>query len=218
METTGKHAAPGDRSLAISVAIHLAVAAALIVAVIASLSGFVGLLRSEAPPVILDLGSAGEDGAGGVVDPPDDEPIGSLPETDGEEEPAPPEADPEEADDAASERGGEPEDDPDDPTSAEQRRAEALDPNEITVQVLDGAGDGGTRAGAIVGELQEEGFRIVSQQRAVGASDRSRVYYSDGAEDAARKVAGTSSDLGVIEPKPSRLSDAVMVHIVVGRG
>lgn len=222
MNSTGKHVAPGDRSLTISVAAHLAVAVTLIVAVIASLSGFVGLFRSDSAPVILDLGSSGQAGDATEVEPPDDAPLPAAEEAEPEpaEEPAGDDGrdDPQDAaDEPAAERADDDgEADDDGPSAAEQRRLAALDPGDITIQVLDGAGDGGSSADALVEQLREDGFRIVAHQRAVSTASRSRVYYSPDAEDEARKVASSSDALGVIEPKPSSLSDSVMVHIVVG--
>jgi hypothetical protein len=121
--------------------------------------------------------------------------------------PAPPEPAPDDDDDEAEET----------PPPAEP----GVRPNsEVSVQVLDGISGGDQAAVArIVATLREAGFRIVAQN-AGRPYDVTTVFYNDGYEAEARRVAqaigaevvNAMSSL----PPERRLSASVNVHVIVG--
>ncbi|MBW3577756.1 MAG: LytR C-terminal domain-containing protein [Actinobacteria bacterium] len=93
----------------------------------------------------------------------------------------------------------------------------AVDPSQVTVQVLDAAADGGSRAAHAVRTLREAGYRVVAVNRAVRTYARTTVFHTADETVAAEAVAAAlPSPDEVIEAKPDNLSDSVKVHVVVG--
>lgn len=95
-------------------------------------------------------------------------------------------------------------------------------PADVSVQLLNAAGEGGADATTRIGTtLQEAGFRIGSRNTAGRVYEQTTVFYTVGFEAQGRLVA---SVLAVNElypmtelPPERRLSDRVMVHVVVGQ-
>jgi hypothetical protein len=97
----------------------------------------------------------------------------------------------------------------------------AARPNsEVSVQVLDGISGGGAAAVTrVVTALREAGFRIAAQNTG-RAYDVTTVFYNEGYEAEARRVAQTI-DASVVTamsslPPERRLSSGVNVHVIVG--
>ncbi len=89
-------------------------------------------------------------------------------------------------------------------------------PSRISVQVLDAAGDGGTKARLAASRLRADGYNVVAINKASRTYPRTEVMYSPGDEAKARQIAyayGFSS----VRPKPSNLTSKVDVHIAIGR-
>ena len=142
-------------------------------------------------------------------------------DTTGGDEVAAPEPAPEPAPAPAPEPEPEPEPEPapePEESEAEEPPADGPRPEDVSVQLLDGtAGDAAvTRARTT---LTDAGFRIAAT-RSARAYDVSTIFYTVGFEDEGRVVGRT---LGVTEIRPMtdlpaerRLSDGVMVHVVLG--
>jgi len=142
-------------------------------------------------------------------------------DTTGGDEVAAPEPAPEPAPAPAPEPEPEPEPEPasePEESEAEEPPADGPRPEDVSVQLLDGtAGDAAvTRARTT---LTDAGFRIAAT-RSARAYDVSTIFYTVGFEDEGRLVGRT---LGVTEIRPMtdlpaerRLSDGVMVHVVLG--
>lgn len=92
----------------------------------------------------------------------------------------------------------------------------AIAPSRITVQVLDAARDGGGRARRAASRLRTDGYKVVATNEASRVYPRTEVMYSPGKEAAARQIAAAYGLSGV-RPKPSNLTSAVDVHLVIGR-
>lgn len=94
--------------------------------------------------------------------------------------------------------------------------AEAIPPQQITVQVLDAADDEGVAAGDVAATLREDGYRVVAEHPAIRTYQQTTVFYSPGHEASARQIA---AEYGFprVGPMPDNLNDTVRVHIVVGR-
>lgn len=134
----------------------------------------------------------------------------AAPEPEPEPEPAP-------APEPAPEPEPEPEPEPDpEPEPVD----DGPQPADVTVQLLNGAGDGGA---AVVADaratLTDAGFRIAASNNA-RPYDTTTIFYTVGFESEARLV---GEALGVTEinpmtdlPPERRLSDGVMVHVVLG--
>jgi hypothetical protein len=97
----------------------------------------------------------------------------------------------------------------------------AVRPNsEVSVQVLDGISGGGSAAVTrVVATLREAGFRIAAQNTG-RAYDVTTVFYNEGYEAEARRVA-QAIDASVVSamsslPPERRLSPGVNVHVIVG--
>jgi len=93
-------------------------------------------------------------------------------------------------------------------------------PQDVTVQLLNGAGEGGAAAvGRVRTQLADAGFRIAATNTG-RAYDRTTVFYTVGFEAEGRLVASvlaTSEVYPMTElPEDRRLSSTVMVHVVVG--
>ncbi len=103
----------------------------------------------------------------------------------------------------------------DDGPDEEQAAPPALQPAEVTVQVLDGyQDDGGAAAGQVADQLVAAGYDLIAQNPAL-RRDETTVFYTEGNEPAARQVA---DELGVgrVEAQPGNLSTSVHVHVVTG--
>ena len=94
-----------------------------------------------------------------------------------------------------------------------------LVPADVSVQILDG-GVGEERITEVVTSLQREGFRVVATNTAREHED-SIVLFTTGFEQEALRVA---EHLGVTDVRPMdvlpperRLSESVMVHVIIGR-
>ncbi len=94
-------------------------------------------------------------------------------------------------------------------------------PADVSVQLLNAAGDGGSAAlSTMATTLQEAGFRISARVTAGRRYDQTTIFYTDGFEAEGRLLA---SVLAVNEiypmselPPERQLSSRVMVHVVVG--
>lgn len=191
----GKHTPPGDRSFVVSLATHLSAGVALVLVVAGA---FWGLGQIQGTPAGDPTITPPEITAGETPDAP-------PPAT----EPADP-AEPDEPDEAT-----------DEPTPANDEPADepetgAFEPSEISVQVLDAAGDGGTRMQALVAELRADGYRVVATGQARRIYERSTIFYTDGAQEKAWFVSSEYPAFTIVEEKPSSLTSSVEVHIVVG--
>lgn len=189
----------GDRSFRASVVRHLASGIAL-VALVAT--AFWGIGQMQAPevgdPVIEDPGTAAE------TAPDDADPATAGDDTDAE---TPDDATPTEAATA---------DDEAPPADTETAATGEADPADVSVQVLDAAGDGGARADAAEAALREHGHPIVARHQAVRTYEQSTLFYTPGHEEEARQIAARHPEFTVVEEKPDNLSDSVAVHVVVG--
>ena len=115
------------------------------------------------------------------------------------------EDDAEQPDEAPSEE--EPDQAPDPPA--------AIDPGEISVQVLDGfRADGGAAADAVSEQLRAAGYDIVARNPAI-AYEVTTVLWTEGFEAEARQVA-VEIDAAEVREQPGNLSTAVNVHVVIG--
>jgi len=108
----------------------------------------------------------------------------------------------------------EPEPEPDDVPADSPR------PQDVSVQLLNGIGSDGSAAVARARTaLTDEGFRIAAE-RTARAYDVTTIFYTVGFEDEGRLV-GQALDVTEIKPMTDlpaerRLSDDVMVHVVLG--
>jgi hypothetical protein len=131
--------------------------------------------------------------------------------------PQPPSDDEDDAD-----AGGETEGDAEDEEPAPAAPTEpATRPNsEVSVQVLDGISGGGSAAVTrVVATLREAGFRIAAQNTG-RAYEVTTVFYNDGYEAEAQRVA-QAIDARVVSamsslPPERRLNAVVNVHVIVG--
>ena len=92
-----------------------------------------------------------------------------------------------------------------------------ISPSTISIQILDAAGDDGTRAEAADEALSAAGYNVVVVNPAIRVYEQSTLFYIDGQEAAAQQIAASYPQFTVVEPKPDTLSDTVSVHVVVGR-
>ena len=136
------------------------------------------------------------------------------PDTDPETGPEPdPEPDDPSPEDGAEDGSTEAEPDPE-PDSGEDQPLR-IEPDTVSVQVLDGyQQDGGSAADAVAAQLADEGYRIVARNPAL-RYDVTAVLWTAGNEEAGKQIA---RDIGAAEVReqPGNLSTAVMVHVVVG--
>jgi len=106
------------------------------------------------------------------------------------------------------------------PEPEQEPEPEGPDPGGVSVQLLDGiASDGAAAVARARATLVDAGFRIAAT-RTARAYDVTTIFYTVGFEDEGRLVGRT---LGVTEVRPMtdlpaerRLSDSVMVHVVLG--
>lgn len=136
------------------------------------------------------------------------------PDTDPETGPEPdPEPDDQSPEDGAEDGSTEAEPDPE-PDGGEDQPLR-IEPDTVSVQVLDGyQQDGGSAADAVAAQLADEGYRIVARNPAL-RYDVTAVLWTAGNEEAGKQIA---RDIGAAEVReqPGNLSTAVMVHVVVG--
>lgn len=136
------------------------------------------------------------------------------PDTDPETGPEPdPEPDDPSPEDGAEDGSTEAEPDPE-PDGGEDQPLR-IEPDTVSVQVLDGyQQDGGSAADAVAAQLADEGYRIVARNPAL-RYDVTAVLWTAGNEEAGKQIA---RDIGAAEVReqPGNLSTAVMVHVVVG--
>lgn len=191
----GKHSPEGDRSFWTSVAWHVAASLALVAVVTAA---FWGLGRLRAPPgnpVIAVSPTTSATQPHGVAG----RATGS-PSPDGEASPATP------ATSVPSPVGPSPA-----PT------APMVDPAQISVQVLDAAGDQGGRTRAAIKQLRADGYNVAATNKAYRVYARSTVFYTPGHEAEARQLAATYPWLTRVDKAPGNLSTKVYVHVVIGK-
>lgn len=193
-------------------------AAGVVVVVVAALAFWgIGSVRDDTPPVAVedtpptepddgdddaepDDVDDGEDDAeeDGADDPPEDaDGDDPPPDDDGEDDPT----DDGDADD------GEDGDDADEPP--------AVDPTDVTIQVLDGyKSDGGAAADVVAAALADAGYQVIARNDALNY-DVTTILYNPGNEDAAQQVA---DEIGApeVREQPGTLSSAVSLHVVVG--
>ena len=214
-------AAPPRRSLATSLAQHLGGGAAVVALAAGAFYG-IGLADGGEPATSVRDEDPSE------TQPPDeddeDDPDEPAPEPDDPPEPEDP-VDDDDGDDADGDGADETSDDDtadaadddgtDDGPDEEQAAPPALQPAEVTVQVLDGyQDDGGAAAGQVADQLVAAGYDLIAQNPAL-RRDETTVFYTEGNEPAARQVA---DELGVgrVEAQPGNLSTSVHVHVVTG--
>ena len=92
-----------------------------------------------------------------------------------------------------------------------------ISPSAVSIQILDAAGDDGTRADAADEALRAAGYNVIVVNRAVRVYEESTLFYSEGQEGAAQQIAASFPQFTVVQPKPDNLSSDVAVHVVVGR-
>jgi hypothetical protein len=225
--TEAKHADPDDGSFRSSLLRNGLGAVALVVAVAAMFWAIGSVGRAPVPQDI----AAGEDTED--VDPedaedpapeePDEPDADDADESEGEDaepDPGDTEGDADEADGDDAGDGSEGADEADDDTEGEDDESEpdptpSIPPGDVTVQVLDGyQQDGGAAADAVQSQLDAAGYRIIARNPAL-RYDVTTVLWTAGNEEAGRQVA---VELGAAEVReqPGNLSNAVMVHVVVG--
>lgn len=92
-----------------------------------------------------------------------------------------------------------------------------FEPSDITIQVLDAVGDGGSTHGAVLDCLETAGYDDLIPNSASRIYASTTVFFTPGEENQAmaQQVAGTLG-VGAVEEKPGNLSDSVPVHVVVG--
>lgn len=93
----------------------------------------------------------------------------------------------------------------------------AQERSEITVQVLDAAGDDGSAAEDAAGRLRELGYQVVAVNRAVRTYESSTLFYTEDHEPDARLIAEDLTQFDVVDEAPDNLSSSVDVHAVVGQ-
>jgi hypothetical protein len=193
------------------------------VVVVAGIFGVLGMIGREDvddPDLAIDdepsqeeSGDEADDDAEGpdpAEDPdPADDGAADEPDTEDPDVDAAPDADepdePDEPDESLAEE--EPEPAPDPPA--------AIDPAEVSVQVLDGyRQDGGAAATAVFEQLQDAGYNIIARNPAI-AYDVTTVLWTAGHEEEGRQVAQAIGAAEVRE-QPGNLSTQVNVHVVVG--
>lgn len=92
-----------------------------------------------------------------------------------------------------------------------------FEPGDITIQVLDAGGDGGTAHDAVVGCLEDAGYDSLIPNDAAVVYDATTVFYTPGGDNQAMaQQAASAIGVASVEEKPSNLSDTVPVHVVVG--
>ena len=221
-----QHTPPQDPSFRRSVLRNLAGAVGLVVLVagIFGVLGMIGRADVDDPGLAID-DVPSEEEPGDEPDEPDE--LGADTEdTEPGDEPDPAD-DP--ADDGAPEDQDTGEADTDDPAEADTDESEeapteeepdpapsaAIDPGEISVQVLDGfRADGGAAADAVSEQLQEAGYDVVARNPAI-AYEVTTVLWTDGFEAEARQVAA-EIDAAEVREQPGNLSTGVNVHVVIG--
>lgn len=110
---------------------------------------------------------------------------------------------------------------PDDPAPTEGATdtptEPAFEPGDITIQVLDAGGDGGTAHDAIMACLGDAGYDSLIANNASVVYAATTVFYTPGeANEAMAQQAATAIGVASVEEKPGNLSDTVPVHIVAG--
>lgn len=217
-----KHTPPQDPSFRRSVLRNVAGAVGLVV-LVAGIFGVLGMIGREDvddPDLAIDDVPSEE-----VEDEPDDESSEPVEEP---EDPDPADDDPngngedpdaEDPDTDADDEAPDPDDEDDAPSDGESEPAPdappAIDPGEISVQVLDGfRADGGAAAAAVNEQLRDAGYNIVARNPAI-AYELTTVLWTDGFEAEARQVA-EEIDAADVREQPGNLSTNVNVHVVVG--
>ncbi len=194
----GRHTIPGDHGFVVSLLRNLAGAVALVTMVATAFWGI-----GRAVPTA-EIGAAG-DAEMPLGGPPNA--MAPLPKTESEVEPAPEVSaipSPTLSPDATATPTPNPS-----PTAT-------VSPSRISVQILDAAGDGGSRARIAASRLRADGYNVVAMNQASRTYPRTEVMYSPGDEAKARQIAfayGFSS----VRPKPANLTSEVDVHLVIGR-
>lgn len=185
-----KHTPPGDRSFVKSVSVHLATGVALIAVVAGAFWGLGRIGAEPTGPVVAASPGDAEEPTPPAVQSPD--PASTPPTTSEPASPTPTEA----SSPTESPTGGE------------------LDPQSISMQVLDATEDGDTADG-FADRARGDGYRVVAVNRAVRVYEETTVFWSPGHEEAARHVAAQYG-FAVVEEKPGNLSSSVNVHVVIG--
>ncbi|MFN2557578.1 MAG: LytR C-terminal domain-containing protein [Nitriliruptorales bacterium] len=196
----GRHTIPGDRSYVASLFRNIAGAVALVTLVATAFWG-IGMMQPTAEVGVAGNGEMPSQGPPVAMAP--------MPESESDVEPAWP-SDLTATPDPALYPSETPT-----PTPAASPTA-TVAPSRISVQILDAAGDGGTRARMAASRLRADGYNVVAINQASRTYPRTEVMYSPGDEAKARQIAfayGFSS----VRPKPSNLTNAVDVHLVIGR-
>ncbi|MDP9023314.1 MAG: LytR C-terminal domain-containing protein [Actinomycetota bacterium] len=197
-----KHLEDGDRSFVASVVRHLLAGVALVATVAAA---FWGVGRLQTTPTEVEVGT------GTTQEPTVETPAVTATEDAPTIEDTAAVQDPPTA---TSPTATSPTVTPTDPATS---TVPAVDPSQVTVQVLDATSDGGGRAAHAARTLREAGYRVVAVNRAVRSYARTTVFYTaDQTVEAQAVAAALPSEDEVIEAKPDSLSDSVKVHVVVG--
>ncbi len=227
---TGKHAEPGDRSFAISVAKHAGAAVALVL-VVALAFWAIGASRGGdevaiEPAPTTDAGSetaTTDDGSTDTTsDPADstgDDPAAdpATGDPDGEDpaatasEPAPAASEP-----AATEPDPEPEPEPAASETEAPSGNQQFAPANVSIQVLDAVlDDDGAAADAYAARARGDGYRVVAVNKAIRVYTTTTVFYTPGNEAKARQVAAQYG-FSAVEPAPDNLNPSVDIHLVIG--
>ncbi|MDQ3932750.1 MAG: LytR C-terminal domain-containing protein [Actinomycetota bacterium] len=195
----GRHAIPGDRGFAASLVRSIASAVALVTLVA---TAFWGIGRFQ--PAV-ELGDAGDGEGAALEGPPVAHAAPAEEETDYDPPLLPSTLTPSPTASFAT------------PTpSPSSSPTLVIAPSRVSVQVLDAAGDGGVRARRAVSRLRADGYNVVATNEASRIYPRTEVMYSPGKEAAARQIAAAYG-LSAVRSKPSNLTSAVDVHLVIGR-
>ncbi|MBW3658855.1 MAG: LytR C-terminal domain-containing protein [Actinobacteria bacterium] len=207
-----KHTPPDDNSFSLSLLRHLAAAVALVAVVAAAFWG-VGQVQDD-----LGTMAAAPDGTTTQDAPATDPAAPSVPAS--EAPPADEGTTPTEAATAPEEdlTATPTEDEPvADGTGEDSSGADAgaLDPADISVQVLDATGEGGAAGDEVAEQLTQDGFNVVATNQAVRVYEVTTVFYTPGNEAKAEQLAAMYG-YDAVEPEPGNLSHSVDVHLVVG--
>lgn len=220
-----KHTPPKDPSFRRSVLRNVAGAVGLVV-LVAGIFGVLGMIGREDvddPDLAIDDVPSEEvedepddESSEPVEDPEDPEPADDEPADD---DPNGEDPDAEDPDADTDDEAPDADDEDDAPSDEESEPAPdapaAIDPGEISVQVLDGfRADGGAAADAVNEQLRDAGYNIVARNPAI-AYEVTTVLWTDGFEAEARQVA-EEIDAADVREQPGNLSTNVNVHVVVG--
>lgn len=88
------------------------------------------------------------------------------------------------------------------------------DASDVTVEVLDSTGNS-SRADEVAATVASLGYEVVDVRRVEPRSATTKVFYTEGFEDAARELAERDERFGEAEPNPGFL-EIVDLYVLVG--